>query len=421
MAKKNLRAPESQMNSDSRNPEWYLRSIKEPLFQTSTYGFETAEEGERFFKRIYGGKEHSSGVKTKLIYSRFSHPNLISLEEKFKQWENAGDSAFFNTGMAAISNVFLALLKPGDVLLKSEPIYGGTDHFIKGFLQNWGVASLSFSPRSSRSSIVRKIRANSGKGKIAMIYIETPCNPTNDLIDISLAADIAREFSTKRKPVPLVVDNTFLGPVGQRPGDQGADLSVYSASKYLGGHGDLVAGAVAGRSILVQKIKALRNSIGNMADPWTSWLLNRSLETLKIRFEKQSENAQVIAEYLDGHPGVKRVNYFGLRQSMDSKSIKIYNKQCLSPGAMIAFELNSGRSRAFKFLNNLELINLAVSLGGTESNAQHPWTMSHSNVSEKDRNKWGITPSLIRLSCGIENSKDLIADLGNALKKEGNP
>ncbi len=417
MAKKKWK-PESLMTPHLKNPEWYEKTIKEPIFQTSTYGFNSAEEGEQFFKRVYGGKELNSGNKTRLIYSRFSFPNLISLESKFPLLDNGEDSAFFNTGMAAISTMFMALLKPGDLILKSEPMYGGSDHFIKDFLKKWGVDYLSFNPDHTQTQILSRIRKRSKTG-IALGYIETPCNPTNDLIDIEMVSKVCKALSSKKRQIPLVVDNTFLGPIGQKPLDQGADLSVYSASKYIGGHGDLVAGAVSGKEGLVSKVKALRYSLGNMAEPNTAWMLNRSLETLTLRMQKQFSNAEAIAGFLKRSKAIKSIKYPGLSGELSKKEKVIYNKQCLGPGAMIGFEVNGGKEKAFKFLNNLELIRLAVSLGGTESNAQHPWTMSHSNVPIKDRKKWGISPSFIRLSVGVENAEDLVQDLQNSLKKSG--
>ena len=416
MAGKKLK-PESQVTSHQENPDWYLKSIKEPLFQTSTYKFESAEEGEKFFKRVYGGKEHGSESNTKLIYTRFTYPNLLSLESKFKLWDNSEDAAFFNTGMAAITTVFFSILKPGDLILKSEPLYGGSDHFIKDFLKSYGIDHVSFSPGDPLTKILKKVARS--ERKIRMAFIETPCNPTNDLIDIQMISEICQGFSIGKQKVPLVVDNTFLGPVGQKPADLGADLSVYSASKYIGGHGDIVAGVVSGKRNLVQKIKGLRYSLGNMAEPNTAWLLNRSMETLKLRMDRQCETAGRIAHFLDQHPGVNSVKYLGIQKSLTKREQQIFENQCHSDGAMISFELKGGKAKAFKFLNNLNLVQLAVSLGGTESNAQHPWTMSHSNVKEKDRKKWGITPGLIRLSTGIEDADDLIRDIKNSLAKSG--
>ncbi len=416
MAGKKL-SPESQMIPHQVNPEWYLKSIKEPIFQTSTYKFDTAEEGEKFFQRVYGGKEHATGDRTKLIYSRFTYPNLISLESKFKHWDHGEDCAFFNTGMAAISTVFFSILKPGDLILKSEPIYGGSDSFIKGFLKSYGIEHVPFSPKDSMPRILKRIAG--AKKKIKMAFIETPCNPTNDLIDIQMISEICDGFSRGKDTVPLVVDNTFLGPVGQRPADHGADLTVYSASKYIGGHGDLVAGVVSGKMNLIQDIKALRYSLGNMVEPNTAWLLNRSLETLKLRMDRQCESAELIADYLDSHSGIEKVKYLGLKKNLSKKELQIANNQCLTNGAMISFELKGGKPKAFKFLNSLSVIRLAVSLGGTESNASHPWTMSHSNVKEKDRKKWGITPGLVRLSVGVEDPTDLIRDIKKSLAKAG--
>jgi methionine-gamma-lyase len=249
-----------------------------------------------------------------------------------------------------------------------------------------------------------------------MVLIETPANPTNDLIDIACCARIAARHSTAERRVPLAVDNTFLGPLFQHPLEHGADLVLYSATKYIGGHSDLIAGAVLGSAHLVEPIRSFRTLLGTQTDPWTGWLLMRSLETLKIRMLHESETAGVVADYLAAHPKVLRVNYLG-RLAEGTPQHDLYRRQCLGPGAMISFEVAGGVEGAYRFLNALQLIHLAVSLGSTESLAQHPATMTHSEATEEENLAAGVTPGLVRLSVGLEHPDDLILDLEQALEK----
>ena len=249
---------------------------------------------------------------------------------------------------------------------------------------------------------------------MSMIFIETPGNPTNALIDLEKCRKIADKYSNEKR-VLVSVDNTFLGPIWQHPLKFGADLVIYSATKYIGGHSDVIAGACLGSTELISRVKTLRTFLGNMAGPWTGWLLMRSLETLKARMEVQMGNARVIAHYLSNHPMVEKVHYLGLLSEKDGEQFKIYKKQCLSPGAMISFEISGNEKVAFAFLNHLKLTKLAVSLGSTESLAEHPATMTHSDVDPEDREELGISEKLIRLSVGVEHQDDLIWDIEQAL------
>jgi methionine-gamma-lyase len=247
-----------------------------------------------------------------------------------------------------------------------------------------------------------------------MIYVETPSNPTNDLVDIQACARVAQELSTEERRVLLAVDNTFLGPVFQQPLKHGADLVIYSLTKYVGGHSDLIAGAVLGGSDLMDQIRATRTFLGNMAGPFTGFLLMRSLETLKIRMHSEMENARILADFLRDHPKVLRVSYLGHLREGDPGH-EVFKRQCTGAGSMIAFELKGGEAEAFRFLNALKLIKLAVSLGGTESLAEHPGAMTHSDIPLEDQEKIGITPSMCRISVGLEDPGDLIADVSQAL------
>jgi methionine-gamma-lyase len=253
------------------------------------------------------------------------------------------------------------------------------------------------------------------RARLRMIYVETPANPTNSLVDIAACARLARECSTPERRVRVAVDNTFLGPLWQHPLEHGADLVIYSLTKFVGGHSDVIAGAVLGSAEDIGLVKGTRTFFGSMAGPWTGWLLLRSLETLKLRMTSQMKNARYVADFLAEHPKVQAVHYLG-HLTEDDADCAVYRRQCLAPGSMISFEVTGGEPEAFRLLNHLKLIKLAVSLGGTESLAEHPATMTHADVPHDDQARMGITPALVRLSVGVEHPDDLIADLAQALE-----
>lgn len=406
--------PESLMMSYGYKPQLSEGSIKVPIFQTSTFVFKNAEEGRDFFALAYGLREKKQDEELGLIYSRINNPNLEILENRLTLWDKADDCAVFESGMSAISTVLLEFLKPGDLLLYSSPTYGGTDHFINEYLPKIGVDVLSFSPNETEKDIKKKIELTGKQDRLGLIYIETPANPTNALIDIKMCARIAQKYKAGEKRSFLCVDNTYMGPLWSRPLELGADLVVYSATKYIGGHSDLIAGVVMANSELMNRVKVLRTFLGNMVAPHTAWLMLRSLETLKIRMEKEQENAIKIAAFLNKHPKVEKVHYLGLINESDP-DYAVYKQQYDGPGAMLSFEIKGGEKGAFLFLNNLKIIQLAVSLGSTESLAQHPKTMTHCAVSAETMKRIGITDSLIRISIGVEDADDLIWDIEQAL------
>lgn len=408
--------PESLMMSHGYKPELSEGAIKPPIFQTSTFVFKTAEEGKAFFEIAYGLREKGQDEELGLIYSRINNPNLQILEERLCLWDKADQCAVFESGMSAISTTLLEFLKPGDLLLYSLPTYGGTEHFINHFLKTIGVDSVGFRPDQSKDELIELVKASGKSDKLSLIYIETPANPTNELIDIGMCKEVADHFSTEEKTVYVTVDNTYMGPLWSHPLQLGADMVIYSATKYIGGHSDLIAGAVLGNNELMKRVKTLRTFLGNMASPHTCWLLLRSLETLKVRMEEQAKNAQEVAAFLVGHPKIQQVHYLGCIPE-NTKEYALYKKQYASPGAMIAFEVKGKEQEAFRFLNHLKLIKLAVSLGSTESLVQHPATMTHTGLPAELKAKIGITESLVRLSIGVENHEDLIADIENALSK----
>lgn len=396
-------------------PEWSEGAIKCPIFQTSTFVFDSAEHGKAFFEVAYGLREQRDNEEMGLIYSRLNNPDLEILEDRLTLWDGADDAAVFESGMSAISTVFLEFLQPGDLLLYSSPTYGGTDHFINHFLQKIGITALAYNPEQGEEEIIELIEKSGKADKLAMIYVETPANPTNKLVDIGLMRTVADRYSNDEKRVLVTVDNTYMGPLWQHPLKLGGDLVVYSATKYIGGHSDLIAGAVLGAHELMHRVKTLRTFLGNMASPYTGWMLMRSLETLKVRMTQQMENAQEVAQFLNAHPKVEKVNYLGLLEE-GTQQYEIFEKQCSSPGAMLAFEVFGEEEQAFQFLNNLKLIKLAVSLGSTESLAEHPASMTHAGIEPEKRAEMGITENMVRLSMGVENYKDIIWDIEQALE-----
>ena len=408
-------SPESLMMSYGYKPELSEGAIKSPIFQTSTFVFKSAQEGKDFFEVAYGHRAKHEGEEMGLIYSRINNPGLEIVENRLTLWDRAEECAVFESGMSAITTVLLEFLKPGDLLLMSTPLYGGSDHFIKKVLPQFGIHAISFKVGQTTEDIIKLVQDSGMADKLALIHIETPANPTNDLVDIQGCKAIARHFSTAEKEVYLAVDNTYMGPVWQHPLQHGADLVMYSATKYIGGHSDLIAGACLGSSALITRIKTLRTFLGNMAAPWTCWLMMRSLETLKVRMDMQAINAEHVAAFLNKHPKVDRVYYIGNLTEKDGLQYEIRQRQCLTNGGMISFDIRGKEKDAFKFLDSLKLIKLAVSLGGTESLAEHPATMTHVDVAPEHRKELSISEKMIRLSIGVENYNDIIYDIEQAL------
>jgi len=385
--------------------EDHLGSLKPPIYETSTFVFETAEEGKRFFEVAYGLAKAREGEEFGYIYSRLDNPNLRVAEARLAAWEGADDALIFNSGMAANNTLFLNYLRPGDLILYSTPVYGGTAKILESLFTELGVVTRTFHSDANERDLDGLIDDRS----LAMVYLETPANPTNDIFDIAMVGSVAHAHGAR-----LVVDNTFLSPVWQRPLDHDADLVVHSATKYLGGHSDITAGAVCGGAEDIDELRHLRYRLGTTASPHTAWMLTRSLETLQIRVEKQTANAVRVAAFLNDHPKVASVNHLSLLEADDPRK-GIFERQCLGPGAMISFEVAGGEEEAFRFLNAIDVVRLAVSLGGTESLASHPWTMSHATMAPEAKMLLGVTPGLIRLSVGVEDSDDLIHDLEEAL------
>ena len=404
------------MMTHGYHPEWSEGAIKPPVFQTSTFVFPSAAQGKEFFAQAYGLAERDPVHPPGLIYSRLNNPDLEILEGRLNLWDRAEASVVFSCGMAAISTSLLALVRPGDGIAFCRPVYGGTDELLRVILPEMGIATRSFPAGGDAAAIGAACDELERRGApCRLVYLETPANPTMVLTDIAAAAAVARE-----RGALCAVDNTFLGPLYQTPLDHGADLVLYSATKYLGGHSDLLAGVALGRRELIDRIRLYRTILGTMLDPHSAWLLLRSLETAKLRMTCARKNAQRVAAWLAGHPRVARVLFPG--SSDDPGQQAIYRRQCTGPGAMIAFELaGAGEAEAFRFLDAVRLIELAVSLGGNESLIEHPATMTHADVPPDEQAAIGIGPALIRLSVGIEHPDDLIRDLDQAFRSLDEP
>jgi len=372
-------------------------------------------------KRIFAIKngyiKFEPGEEEPMVYGRWNHPGLMTLEARLCVWDGGEAALAFESGMAAISSCWLALLRPGDVILYSNPLYGGSDAFIHQQLAAMQIGCVPFDATESAAEILERLQTAGIAEKVKVIHAETPCNPHNLMIDLEVVSALKKALSTANCEVIVTVDNTYYGPVFQQPIKHGADLVLYSATKYIGGHSDVMAGACIGRKSLIDKIRSWRSQLGGTASPFTCFLLLRSLETLSLRMEKSANNARILADWLHKHPKVSRVYFPELAGEMESVNNQVFRKQCESAGAMIAFDVQGDEAAAFRFLDNLKLIRLAVSLGGTESLCTHPATTSHAPLSPIDREKYGIGNNMIRFSVGIEHPADLQQDLEQALAK----
>jgi methionine-gamma-lyase len=411
--------PETLMLSYGYDPTLSEGAVKPPIFLTSTFVFKSAEEGRDFFDYVSGRKHPPEGTPAGLVYSRFNHPNSEIVEDRLAVYEGAETCILFSSGMSAISTTILAYARPGDAILHSQPLYGGTETLMTKTLSGFGIGSVGFVDGISEKAVRAAAAEARKKGRISIILIETPSNPTNSLVDIALMRRLANEIAAEQNHRPIIVcDNTLLGPVFQRPLDHGADVSVYSLTKYVGGHSDLIAGAALGTKAIIEPIEALRGGIGTQLDPHTCWMLGRSLETLGLRMERANDNAKKIAEFLRDHPKVSKVHYLPFLEE-GSPSHEVFTRQSTGAGSTFSFDIKGRQKEAFTFLDALQIFKLAVSLGGTESLASHPAAMTHSGIRADIRERIGVLETTIRLSVGIEDADDLIADLAHALAAVG--
>jgi methionine-gamma-lyase len=410
-------ASETLMMGFGYDPMLSEGSLKPPLFLTSTFVFRSAEDGKNFFAAMQGRRKLGPDEEPGLVYSRFNNPNLEVVEDRLALWDKAEASLAFASGMAAISTCLWSYLRPGDVLLQSQPIYGGTETLIQSILPEFGVQRVGFDVERGNAAMHAAVKQAKRLGRVAAIFLETPANPTNGLVDIAEARRVSERLTVDGRRPPVIVDNTLLGPVFCTPLAHGADLTVTSLTKYVGGHSDLIAGGASGSTAMLAPVRRMRSTLGTMCDPHTAWLLMRSLETLKLRMEASAAGARKVAEFLRAHPRIENVWYLDfLRPKHPDRAL--HERQNASAGSTFSFEVKGGEAGAFALLDRLQVIKLAVSLGGTETLASHPASMTHSGMASGELKRFSITPGLIRISIGVEQAGDLIADLKQALGKK---
>ncbi|MEW9675651.1 methionine gamma-lyase [Lentibacillus sp. L22] len=385
---------ETSVIHDGYDAKDMLGSLTPPLFQTSTFTFATAEQGERRF----------SGDEEGYIYSRIGNPTVTALEERMAALEHGERGLAFGSGMAAVSAVLIALTKANDHIVCSSGLYGCTFDLLSMMEEKY-VITHSLSNMNSADELRKCI-----KPETACIYVETPINPTMKLIDLAMVAKVAKEFA-----IPVVVDNTFCSPYIQRPLDLGCDIVVHSATKYIGGHGDVIAGLVVGSKDFLDTVQmSTQKDIGGIISPFDAWLLIRGLKTLPVRLDRHCDNAEQIFTKLKDHPKVASIYYPG---DQANPSYAIMEKQMKRGGGMISFEIKGTKQDAQAMLNALSFVKIAVSLGDAETLIEHPATMTHAVIPEAFRLEMGITDQLIRLSVGLEKWEDVWDDLKQALDK----
>jgi methionine-gamma-lyase len=387
-------------------------AIKPPMHPASTFVFPDARTGAAHMETAYG-VEGAETPPDGFIYSRLGNPTVTMAEQRLAAWDSSEDAALFGSGMAAISTALLAWSGKDRPVWFVGPLYGGTHHFLDEVLPSMGreVAEMDHLDQLDPTLVAR------GGQRPGIIYLETPANPTMQIQRIRTAAEWATQHSTDDHRILVMVDNTYLGPVLQRPLEQGADLVLYSATKYLGGHSDLIAGGASGCADVVAKVKEFRTFLGGTIDAWTAWMLARSMETLHVRVERQQQSTGAILQSLRELCGQDAVSS-AWEEDLHAmgQDVSIAQAQQLGGGAMIGLEVPGGREGAFAFLDALEVFQLAVSLGSTESLAEHPASMTHAGVPAEVKAQTGITEGFVRLSIGLEHPEDLMADLAQAWK-----
>ena len=409
--------PETDVLTRGFDPSLSVGSARPAVFRSSTYVFSSPEAAERAFDLMGGRGQRTPGESVDLVYSRFNHPNAQIVEDQIVPLEpGAAAAAVFNSGMAAIMTALFAVLVPGDTIIYTVPIYGGTQTLIQSFLQHFGIVGIPV-PAGQTTQIDAAIRS---ANNLRIVLIETPANPTIVMTDVRrvcrTVASLDLTSSNGNAPErPLVmVDNTFLGPAFQHALALGADVSLYSATKYLGGYSDIIGGVVLTKdTALMSKIRSKRSLFGNILQPDECWILDTRLPTVALRMNRQSKNAQRIAEKLATHPKIRQVYYPTLFE--DPEQIRIYKEQCDYPGGLVSIDLKGGKPAAFDFLRHLKLARNAVSLGGVETLACHPRSTTHSAWTAQDLDEAGIGEGLVRVSFGIEDWRDLLADFESAL------
>ncbi len=408
-------SPATLMMGYGYDPMLSEGSLKPPIFLTSTFAFESAAAGKHHFEGITGKRP---GGADGLVYSRFNGPNQEILEARLGVWEKAEDALVFSSGMSAIATLLLAHVSMNDVIVHSGPLYAATETLIARILSRFGATYVDFPAEASREEMdailvrAKKMAEDQG-GKVAMVYLESPANPTNALVDVqAMRAATDAAFTEGARP-PIAIDNTFLGPLWSKPLAHGADIVLYSLTKYAGGHSDLVAGGVLGAKHWLGPIRMMRNTIGTICDPHTAWMLLRSMETVELRMSRAGENAEKVCAWLRDHPKVDGLGYLGFLPEGSQKDI--FDRHCTGAGSTFSLFIKGGEAESFRFLDALKIAKLAVSLGGTETLASHPAAMTHLSVPDARKALMGITDNLVRISIGIEDADDLIADFAQAL------
>lgn len=410
--------PSTQMMSYGYDPVMSEGAVKPPVFLTSTFAFKSAEEGAEFFDVVAGRKPAPEGAGAGgLVYSRFNHPNTEIVEDRLALFDGAEAALLTASGMAAIGAIFLAHTRPGDVVVHYTPLYGGTETLLGKVLNGWGVKPIPFTDGMSDSALLYTLEKAARHGPVKILYLETPANPTNSMIDLAMTRRVVDQWAAASGQKPIIVcDNTMLGPVFQRPIEHGIDICVYSLTKYVGGHSDLIAGGITGSKALLKPIRQTRSAFGFQLDPHSSWMLARSMETLTLRMERAAASGSQVAEWLSKN-NIIPCKVLHPLLSEDPRVREVYARQCSGPGSTFSFVVENNRALAFRILNGLQLFKLAVSLGGTESLVCHPASTTHSGVPQEARDRAGVTEGLIRVSVGLEHPDDLIVDLKHAFER----
>ncbi len=407
--------PSTQMTAYGFDPALSEGAVKPPVFLTSTFAFQSAEEGADFFDVVAGRKPApEDGGAGGLVYSRFNHPNAEIVEDRLALIDGAEAALITSSGMAAISSIFLTFTRPGDTIVHYTPLYGGTETLLAKVFSSWKVTPVPFMDGLSESALLKALEQARKIGPVKIVFLETPANPTNAMTDLRMVRNVVDDWANQHGQQPLVVcDNTLLGPVFQRPISLGVDICVYSLTKYVGGHSDLIAGGITGSGVVLKKIRLTRGAFGFQLDPHSAWMLSRSLETLILRMERAAASGSLVAEWLATND-ILPCKVLHPEHFTDEAAIEVYRTQCTGPGSTFSFVVENDRKLAFRILNGLQLFKLAVSLGGTESLTCHPASTTHSGVPLETREKVGVTEGLVRLSVGLEHPADLIEDLQRA-------
>lgn len=407
--------PETLAVAFGYDPEMGMGAVKPPVFMTSTFVYPSAQHAKDVHEAFFEGTGPLVG-QSNHIYSRLGHPGLDILEQRLAAIDGAESAVAFCSGMAAHSSMALAYVRPGDSVLHGRPIYGGVDMLYGTVMPQFGSHVACYTDGTDEADVRRAAEQALAKGPLALIIAETPANPTAAIVDLALTVRLADEIGVRQGRRPLVVvDNTLLGPFAQRPIEFGVDLCMTSLTKYCGGHSDLLAGGITGSEEVIAPLRTLRTTWGNHLDPYTAWLVTRSLESVHVRTERAMANARTVAEFLRDHPKVAGVTYLGFLAE-GSRQRAVYDRQCKAAGSTFSFHLRGGEAEAFRMLDRLNLLKLAVSLGGSETLICHSASTTHYAVAPSDRLAGGITDGTIRLSVGLEHVDDLIADLAQALE-----